>query len=161
MAREDFVLAPCLPEDIDQMIDVYLNAFKDDYFGSFTFPRSNIPEDEMYQWLRNRFLKTLRTPEYRCFKVTEVSTGRIGAWVRWQYPHTLSEEQKAEKKREKEREEREKAEGKLQKWPRGANLEVCDIKFGWLDRMREKNVDVENMYGTSNSFPELCEENDS
>lgn len=60
----------------------------------------------------------------------------------------MNEEEKADKHREKERE---KLEGKRSEWPEGANLEVCDLKFGALDRIRNRNVDWENTYGETTS----------
>jgi hypothetical protein len=147
MGREDFVLACCVPEDVEQMIDVNLRAFKDDYFGSFCFPDSSIARDERRRWLRERFLLTMTRPEIRNIKVTEVSTGRIAAWARWQYPYKFSEEEKVERERERQQKENERAKGTLQEWPLGSNVEVCDFKFGQLYYLMHKHVDPEDMYG--------------
>lgn len=41
-------------------------------------------------------------------------------------------------------------------WPKGANLEVCDGKFGGLDEMRGKYVKDSEMYGQYNPLtPQL------
>jgi hypothetical protein len=155
MARQDFVLAHCVPEDIEEMIDVNLRAFKDDYFGNFTFPDAEIRTEERRRWLRARFLRTMATPENRNFKVTEVSTGRIVAWARWYFPYTFSAEEKAEREREEQEREKARADGTLQKWPIGANVEACDVKFGELDRLMKKHVDLEDMYGKYLHFHQL------
>jgi hypothetical protein len=147
MAREDFVHAPCSPEDIEPMIDVYLTAFRDDYFGGVCFPGRKILDDERRRWLRARFLRFMSQPESRSFKIMEVSTGKIVAWARWYFPYKFSEEEKAERERQAQEKERARAEGTLQEWPLGANVEVCNYKFGELDRLMKKYVNLENMYG--------------
>jgi len=126
------------------MVNVYERAFQNDYLSSFTFPKNAIPTSVKRRWLHNRFLTSLSKPEIRNFKVVDTETGNIAAWSRWGFPHALNEEEKAEKDRKKERE---KLEGKKSEWPEGANLELCDLKFGALDRMRNQNVDWENTYG--------------
>lgn len=138
--RQDFVLSPCTVDDVEDMINVHYNAFKDDYFGSFSFPKT-IPEDVMRKWKTERFTKTLSKPEIRNFKITEVSTGKMAAWARWTFPYTFSEKEKLEK----EREEEAKPKGYTE-WPPGANLEICDAKFGALERLKNKYVDPETMY---------------
>ena len=155
MARQDFVLAPCVPEDVEEMIDINLRAFKDDYFGNFTFPDAKIAPDERRRWMRARILRTMAKPENRNFKVTEVSTGRIGAWARWYFPYRFSAEEKAEREREEQDKEKARAEGTLQEWPLGANVEACDAKFGELGRLMKKHVDLEDMYGKYFHSPEV------
>lgn len=147
MAQDAFVLAPCLPEDVDQMASNYLSAFKDDYFNATCFPDSSIPKDERRRWLHARFLRTMTRPEVRNFKITEVSTGKLAAFARWHYPYKFNEEEKAEREREKQQKEKKRADGTLQEWPLGSNMEVCDLKFRELDRLMEKYVDPEDMYG--------------
>jgi hypothetical protein len=147
MAQAAFVLAPCLPEDVEQMASNYLSAFKDDYFNTVCFPGSSIPGDERRRWLHKRFLRTMTRPEVRNFKVTEVSTGKLTAFARWHYPYQFNEEEKAERERERQQKEKERADGTLQEWPLGSNMEVCDLKFGKLDRFMEKYVDPKDMYG--------------
>lgn len=139
--QQDFVLSPCTVDDVEDLIKVQSSAFADDYFGNFTFPKT-IPEDVMVKWLRDRFTKMLSKPDTRFFKITEVSSGKMAAWARWIFPHTFSEEEKLER-------EREKAKGKSSEWPQGANLEVCDAKFGGLERLKDKYVDPTDTYGES------------
>lgn len=139
----NFVISPCVPSDIEQMVSVYSRAFANDYFSLFTFPPSKITPEEKHRWLTQRFLASLSKPEIRNFKITDASTGLIAAWGRWQFPYTFSEEEKAERESEKERKKKE----GVSDWPEGANLEVCDVKFGGLERMRNQYVDWENDYG--------------
>lgn len=124
------------------MIRVYHAAFANDYLSSFTFPKTIAPEERI-RWARARFLKTFSTPELHNFKISDISVSppRIAAWARWQFPHVLSDEEKARRKEEKEREE--KAGGP---WPQGANLEVCALKFGGIYEARERNVDLGQDY---------------
>ena len=141
-SRDNFLLEPCVPEDTEEMVRVYHAAFENDYLGSYTFPKTIAPEERL-RWARARFLKAFASPEIRCFKIsdTAVSPPRIVAWVRWGYPHVLSAEEKARRKEEKEREE--KAGGP---WPRGANLEICEVKFGGIYGARERNVKWDSDY---------------
>ena len=143
--RQDFVLSQCTISDVEEMINVYSNAFADDYFGSFAFPKT-IPQDVKRKWLTERFTKMLSKPETRTFKIAEVSTGKMAAWARWTFPYVFSEKEKIEKEQEKLEKEKEKAKGLYTEWPPGANLEICDVKFGALERLKNKYVDPENMY---------------
>ena len=88
----------------------------------------------------------LSKPEIRCFKVTETETGNLAAWARWGFPHKFTEEEKAARSAEK------KANSSYD-WPEGTNLDIADIKFGALDRIRDQNVDYENDYCWFLSLP--------
>ena len=126
MAPDTFTLLPCTPEDVESMIQIYLSAFENDYFSSFTFP-STIDPAVKHRWLRERFLGTFKKPELRNFKVVETSTGKMAAWARWGFPDGKKEED-AEKEKDFDPNE----------WPEGANLDVCEIKFGGLHRRRDE-----------------------
>ena len=141
----NFILSSPSHADVDSMVNVYEAAFTGDYFTSFTFPPTIDPSTK-YQWLEQRFNKMLTKPEIRHFMVTDQSTGRMAAWARWEFPYTFTSEEKAERQREKEQKEREKKEGKSG-YPEGAIVEVCEAKFGSLEKIRDKNVDYENTYG--------------
>lgn len=141
----NFILSSPTLADVDSMINVYEAAFTGDYFTTFTFPPTIDPSVK-YQWLEARFNKMLTRPEIRHFMITDQSTGRMAAWVRWGFPHTFTEVEKAERQTEKEQKEREKKEGRSD-YPEGAIVEVCDAKFGSLEKIRDMNVDYENTYG--------------
>ena len=72
------------------------------------------------------------------------------AFARWTFPYVFSEEDKKAREEEKKERERKKKEGIDEKWPKGANLEVCDLKFGPIDSCREKTVNEEETYGKFN-----------
>jgi hypothetical protein len=117
---------------------------------SLTTSQNGLPQinpTEKHRWLKQRFLATMSKPEIRNFKITDVSTGNIVAWARWGFPYSFSEEERVERGREKEEKERKKREGTYSEWPAGSNLEVCEGKFGALDRIRNQNVDWGNTYG--------------
>ena len=147
IAPPDFVLSPCTLDDLDDLIRVYEAAFRNDYFSIYTFPPDRITKEAKHRWLRDRFIDKVAQPDLRHFKITDVSTGSMAAWVRWGYPHVFTEEEKAEKARQKEEKEQLKVEGKASDWPEGAIIEVCEAKFGALHESLEKNVDLGNMYG--------------
>ncbi|KAG0650034.1 hypothetical protein D0Z07_3877 [Hyphodiscus hymeniophilus] len=142
MAPESFTLSPCTLDDVEAMISVYMNAFKNDYFSSFTFPATISPE-ERYRWLRERFTGTFSKPDLRNFKIVETSTGRMAAWARWGFPHEKNEV-KGEGEGQDEKEEEK--DFNKDEWPVGANLEVCEVKFGGLHRKREKYCKKEDTY---------------
>lgn len=131
------------------MISVYNRAFADNYLMNYVFPPSQISTAEKNRWLSDRFLKNLTKPEIRNIKITDTRTGDLAGFARWHFPHTFTEEQKLELEREKEEVERKEKEATFSAWPEGANLELCDIKFGTLDRKRKEQVDFENAYGRS------------
>ena len=147
MAPEAFVLSPCTAIDVPALADVYLTAFASNPFNHYTFPRSTIGEEEMYRWLMDRFTKLFLKREIHVFKISEVNTGRVVAFCRWSFPISLTEEEKAEREREKKEVEEERKEGRDSTWPTGANIEICDLKFGALGRMTENYVVKEDMYG--------------
>lgn len=151
----NFELSPCTPADIPGMIAIYRTAFAEDYFARMTLPINEIDPNELERWLTIRFSKYFPQPEYHLFKIADLSTGRVCAFIRWAYPYVFTAEEKALKKREEEELERKKKEGTDDSWPKGANLEALDKKFGALDRMREKNVNEEDTYGESPFFAYL------
>jgi hypothetical protein len=146
MPAPNFVLSPCTPADVPGMVEVYLSAFENDYFSQHCLPRDIIPAEEWDRWLNARFLKFFSSPEIRAFKITDSNNNnRQAAFARWSVPYVFSEE---EKKVEEEKKERERKKGGIDdKWPKGANLEVCGLKFGPLDSCREKTINEEEIYG--------------
>lgn len=79
----------------------------------------------------------------------------MAAFLRWTFPHELSEKEQRERDEEKREKERVRAEtGHDPTWPKGANLEICGEKFGALDRLQEKYVNKKETYGEcSQNFP--------
>jgi hypothetical protein len=146
MTNPEFSLSPCTPEDVEGMVQVYLSAFASDHFARASFPPS-IPASELHRWLTARFLGQFKKREMHTFKVVHNESGSLAAFLRWQFPHVLTEAEKAEREVEKKFREAEKKEGRDPAWPVGANLAVCDAKFGQLDVNKEKYVDGETMYG--------------
>jgi len=132
------------------MVEIYLSAFENDHFSLHCLPRDKIPPEEWDRWLNARFLKLFNSPKIRAFKIIDSnSNNRQVAFARWSFPHVFSEVEK--KVREEEKKERErKKEGVDDKWPKGANLEVCDLKFGPIDSCREKTINEEETYGKFN-----------
>ncbi|KAH7403483.1 acyl-CoA N-acyltransferase [Cadophora sp. MPI-SDFR-AT-0126] len=148
MANDQFVLSPATVEDVPGMADVYLTAFASDAFSSFAFPRSKISDVEMKQWLTVRFTKVItKRPEMHTFKMLDTSTNKICAFLRWSFPHMLSDEEKATREIEqKEREQEKEKTGVDPMWPVGAKLGACDAFFGALDKKKALYVDDGEMY---------------
>ncbi|KUJ20317.1 acyl-CoA N-acyltransferase [Mollisia scopiformis] len=147
MAPETFTLSECTKEDVPAMIQVYLSSFASDYFGQFVFPKATISDEERHRWLTYRFTTLFTKREVRSFKITENSTGKMAAFLRWTFPIVLTEEEQLERKKEKAEKERVMKEtGHDPTWPRGANLALTEEKFGGLERMMDKYVDKKEMY---------------
>lgn len=113
----------------------------------------------MKRWLTARFTKNImERREMHTFKIADSATAQICAFLRWSFPHVLTEEEKSvreeeKRQREEEEEEKKKPNGRDSLWPEGANLEVCESKFGGLKKMKEKYVDDSEMYGKMKDFP--------
>ncbi|KAF8867113.1 hypothetical protein BDZ45DRAFT_609269 [Acephala macrosclerotiorum] len=158
MGIPTFALSECAVSDVPSMVEVYLGAFSTDYFGQFVFPRPQIPDSEMHRWLTTRFTSLFSKREIHTFKITDNETGKMAAFLRWTFPHELTEEERREREEEKREKERVKAEtGHDPTWPKGANLEICGEKFGGLDRLQEKYVNkketyVANLLGTHPAY---------
>jgi hypothetical protein len=152
MPPENFILSPCTPADIPEMIKVYLDAFANDVLGNFAFPRAVIGETEMRRWMTAFLTSHFAKPEMHSYKMTERNTGNMAAWMRCAFPHALTEEEK--KKRKQEKEEREKRDGQ---WPKGANLEVVGAKFGTLMNLKEKYCDDAETYCESTPLKDCGE----
>ncbi|CZT50304.1 uncharacterized protein RSE6_11261 [Rhynchosporium secalis] len=149
MANERYVLSPVTVDDIPGMIEVYLSSFASDAFSAYTFPRDQISEEEMNRWLTRRFTRMLDRREMHTLKIIDTSTptNTQVAFFRYSSPHELTTSEKAARETEKqERDEVIQRTGRDPTWPLGANVEICDGKFGGLDRMREKFVDEKEMY---------------
>jgi GNAT superfamily N-acetyltransferase len=141
MAPESFILSACTPADIPAMVNVNLSAFANDPLSKLAMPREIIGETELRRWMSQFLAAFFAKPEVHFFKVTETSTGNLAAWMRCAYPHLLSEEESQKRKAEKE--QKVKA-GSF--WPKGANLEVIDAKFGTLGLLKEKYCDDSETY---------------
>ncbi|KAK0104634.1 hypothetical protein ONS95_004915 [Cadophora gregata] len=148
MANDQFVLSPATVDDVPGMADVYMTAFASDAFSSFAFPREKIGKEETKRWLTMRFTKLIvERREMHTFKILDTSTNKICAFLRWSFPHTLTEEEKTtrsieEKKRMQEKEKT----GIDPMWPLGANLEACEAFFGGLNEKKGLYVNDTDMY---------------
>ncbi|TVY46115.1 hypothetical protein LSUB1_G000045 [Lachnellula subtilissima] len=148
MSAPRFILSPCTPEDVPEMVATYLSAFEHDYLSKYCLPTSTITPEEKLRWLNARFLKLFSSPEVRAFKITDANNGnRQAAFSRWMFPYVFSEEEKRVREEDKkERERKRKEDGIDVKWPLGADLEVCDLKFGPMDSCRESSINAEETY---------------
>jgi len=140
----EFYYSPCTPADLDGITSVYLRAFADEELFTMWMPKSI---EARASWAKARFTKQVSMPEIHMFKMTEGSPeGKIVAWARWAFPHTLSREEEEKRKQDKEREERDIAEGKTSRWPVGAVVEPIEKYFDAVDVMRKKHADNSSMY---------------
>lgn len=78
-----FVMSRCVPEDTDPLGVVYYESFELDPGNSFWWPPSR---DAMMDWMRIRIRKKMSDPGVRHFKITDVGTGDVVSWARWDIP---------------------------------------------------------------------------
>ncbi|PMD55927.1 acyl-CoA N-acyltransferase [Hyaloscypha bicolor E] len=132
MAPENFILSTCTPADIPAMVELNLSAFANDPLSNITMPREMIGEAELRRWMSQFIASFFEKPEVHFFKITETHTGSLAAWMRCAFPHVLSEEESEKRKAEKEQKVKDKS-----FWPKGANLDVINVKFGTLGQLKE------------------------
>jgi GNAT superfamily N-acetyltransferase len=147
MAPEKFVLSECTLDDLPAMITVHLDAFANDPFSSYTFPREIIGATEQHRWMTEFLTGHFAKPEMAFYKITETNTGNLAAWIRYVVPHLLSEEESERRKQERDK--------KMQAgtfWPRGTNLEIVAATFGTLAKLKEKYLNDAETYCKSVSF---------
>jgi hypothetical protein len=141
MAPEDFVLSSCTLDDLPAMITVHRDAFANEPFSKYAFPREAIGETEQVRWMTEFLTGHFRKPEMAFFKINETNSSNLVAWIRCQVPHVLSEEESKKRKEEKERKLKD---GNF--WPKGANLDVIEATFGNLARLTQKYVNDAETY---------------
>jgi hypothetical protein len=141
MAPENFILSTCTPADIPAMVELNLSAFANDPLSNITMPREMIGEAELRRWMSQFIASFFEKSEVHFFKITETHTGNLAAWMRCAFPHVLSEEESEKRKAEKERKVKDKS-----FWPKGANLDVINVKFGTLGQLKEKYCNDSETY---------------
>ncbi|RDW94577.1 hypothetical protein BP5796_00340 [Coleophoma crateriformis] len=141
-----FIVSPASVDDVPDMVQVYNSAFEHNYFSSFTFPKEKVPQDIKNEWLAEKYTTSLRTPGIETFVCRDNISGEVAGFARWGYPVVLTDAQKEEKKT-LEAEAEQKRKNGIAPYPSGANVECCDAKFLGLEKIRDKHVDYEDMYG--------------
>ncbi|KAH6659797.1 acyl-CoA N-acyltransferase [Truncatella angustata] len=80
-----FTFSRCTPEDIPQMVSVYVAAFTQTNFVYWWASDLNV----MTKWTEARFRLRFRDPRDQQFKIVDDQTGQIVAWARWTVPENL------------------------------------------------------------------------
>ncbi|KAF3004474.1 hypothetical protein E8E14_005430 [Neopestalotiopsis sp. 37M] len=78
-----FVMAHVEAEDVDKLCNVYYDAFKEDPGNSHWWSPSR---ESMMTWMRVRIRKKLADRGVRHFKITDVGSGDLVAFARWDVP---------------------------------------------------------------------------
>ena len=152
MAPENFTLSSCLPDDVPEMVEVSLRAFAKDPLNAITLPREIIGEAELRSWTTQFLHSFFDKPEIHFYKMTETNTGTLAAWIRCAFPHVLDEQESQKRKKEKDAKLKDKS-----FWPKGANFDVIEAKFGTLGQLKEKYCDDTQTYC---KFPSVHLEHD-
>ncbi|KAM0803709.1 hypothetical protein BDR22DRAFT_839683 [Usnea florida] len=127
--------------DIPALSTISLAAFKDDPCVGYL--ARNVPPDKMFAYQCQLYEWRFRTSSLnglQVFKAVDEETGDILAISRWQFPYTLSEEQKSEK---------EKSQKDSPAKPEGFNHELEKEVKAAIDKVRGKWVDDSKHFGTS------------
>lgn len=122
-----------------------LDAFATNAIAALTF--LSCTQEAINTWLPLRFAKQLAKREMRAIKIVHNASSTLVAFLRYQVPHVFTDEEKEERKKYDEYSKEERKEGRDPDWPVGANLEICDDKFGQLGRWNERFVERGGMYG--------------
>lgn len=154
-----FVIARCDAGDVDDMCDIYYEAFKEDPGNSHWWSPDR---RHMQAWMQRRMVKKLGDAGMRHFKIVDVETGAMVAFARWDIPEgsehfgewlgqppvdvTRIVEDEPEKPKDAEQEvaaSAPAAEPKQQKYadidvPEGADPFLCQNFFGALTKASEK-----------------------
>lgn len=78
-----FVMSRCTPADVNAIAEVYYEGFLSDPRNTFWWP----PEKEdMIAWNRRRVRHKMADRTTRHFKITDVQSGDVVAFARWDIP---------------------------------------------------------------------------
>lgn len=135
----EFVYEPCTPADYAAVAKIYVKAFRPGEVYPICFPTA---ESLVCEWSIERNKKLAKFPEQRCFVLKEAATGKVAAFIQWAMPHTLSAEEKTQRKREKEMEGEREDKG----YPKGANHAACKAFFDAVGAKWEVHADYTDMY---------------
>lgn len=78
-----FVISRCDSDDVDPMCITYYDAFDADPGNSHWWSPSR---EQMMIWMRRRISKKMADRSIRHFKITEVASGEMVAFARWDIP---------------------------------------------------------------------------
>jgi hypothetical protein len=83
-----FVISHCVLEDVDNIERIYYDAFKEDPGNSHWWSPSR---ESMVKWMRQRVLKKMADNQVRHFKITDVQSGDLVAFARWDIPESSTD----------------------------------------------------------------------
>lgn len=146
-------ILPATAADLPDVIAIYHAAFKDDPFIGQLMP--NVPPEvkqahDMHRYGREVEMSELNGLEFR--KVVDAD-GKPLAFAKWQYPYTLTTEQKMKKSQLDRKEELEYS------LPEGSNRELYGVFFAalrkkkamWMDESKDYCKYVSAMTGLKTS----------
>lgn len=149
-----FIVSRATADDIPEMVQTYNSAFEHDYFSNLNFPKAQVAQDVKNRWLAAKYAAALNVPGIDQVICRDTTTGELAGFARWGHPVILTDEQK-ETKRLQDEESKAKRRSGIAPYPPGSNVECCDAKFLGLEEYRDKYVDYEDMYGTTQMRPSL------
>ncbi|KAI0130300.1 hypothetical protein BJ170DRAFT_593814 [Xylariales sp. AK1849] len=83
----EFIMSRCTPADIDALAVVYYDAFKSDAGNSYWWSPD---KSSMLDWMGRRVRRKMADRGVRHFKITDVESGDLIAWARWDIPENSS-----------------------------------------------------------------------
>ncbi|KAF6225891.1 hypothetical protein HO133_009893 [Letharia lupina] len=127
-----FTLQPVGPADVSDITRIFQSAFANDHIMSHFHPRTpdRLKWDQDFQFFSTQIAESAAYGG-RLTKVVEESSGKTVAFSKWDYPHALTAEQRAEKKRKA-------MEDRLKKVVEGSNEGLMKDFFTQLIAGRER-----------------------
>lgn len=126
----NFIHSPCTPADYPAMAAIFRRAFDPSPLHQTLFPA--VPAAELDEWSIARSVRNAAMPEYRQYKLSDATSGRVVAFVRYEVPHVLSAEEKAQRP--------------PMGYPPGTNMAAFQAFFDAVTAAEEKHVVPEEMY---------------
>ncbi|KAI1389380.1 acyl-CoA N-acyltransferase [Hypoxylon trugodes] len=78
-----FTISRCTAADVDELGEIYYDSFKTDKRNTFWWP---VEKEPMVAWMHRRNSRKIGDSSMRHFKVTDVQSGEIAAFARWDIP---------------------------------------------------------------------------
>ena len=141
--KPEFHIAECTPGDIEEMIDSFETAFRQEPMHQYVFPEATCPRSKSDPWLRTKLENRLKNPDpaVKHFKTVHTESGNLASWARWSLPHPKEGAKTEDTKVDKE-DDREEKKPDL---PEGANVEAFQEYVGVLGECQKKWAN-EDMY---------------
>lgn len=136
-----FEIASATLEDVPSMSRIIFETYRGNRnsMANYMYPTES---QAMLAWRIKTMARKFHDPAVFYQKVTDVSTGEIVAYARWQSPHPRAVEEDRNMKEQRKN---------LESFPKGSNVELAKAYDSALNAKMAKYADPEKDYGEENS----------